>query len=436
MKKKTDKRSIFENKRVVLILSFVLGFLCWLIVAGFVNNSTERSIANIRINYANRADDYTRHDLQIVTDLSNLELAAVRVQGDATLISGFTNTDITVYPDYSAVYEPGTYTIPLKAEKVTSGSYNILEWSVQNSEHSLRSPATTIELTFETVETKTFPITVQSDGVTAASGYFKDDPVPGVAEATVTGPTSEMAKVGGIVANVDLDEERDTSLNYTAALQIVDTNGEVIESDKLTIGPSDTVEIQIPILELRTVGLTADIIGAQQGFDMEWLMERLTLSTESIQVVGATGTLANLEDPYPVAEFDIAELGMNWKSEELEIELPEGVRSQDSPKSVTASFDSTDLVQKTFEVTNINVRNAPANTTIEPTSTSVTVTLIGQADQIDALLPENISIEVDAFSISTSRGGQQTIPGRVVIPSANRVFATGSYPIICDIEVD
>lgn len=435
MKKNTDKRNILDDRRVVIILSLVLGFVCWIIVAGFIDTSNGKTLPMVEIDYSAGEEDYKRNNLQIVTDLTDLRYAIVRVQGSTTVISGFGSKAVTVYPDYSPVTAPGTYTLDLKADKVTQASYNISEYSLYNDEFNLNNQIQTVTLTFEEVETKTFPITVLSDGVTAATGYFKDEPTLSTGEATVTGPTSEVAKVNRVVARVDVDEERSESLTYGAQLQMEDGEGEVIESDLLTIGPSETVEVTIPILETRTLALTVDIIGANQSFDMDWLMERVVLSTESVQVAGLSGSLTNIQDPYPVAEFDISVLDTGWESEEIEIELPTGVRVLDSAQHLTVSFDSTGLVKKTFDVTELTVRNTPRGTTVEPVPESVAVTLIGPAEQIDALLPENITIEVDAFSITASKGGQQTIPGRVVVPGANQVFAVGSYPIICDIEV-
>lgn len=430
MKKKADKKSIFENKRAVLIISLVLGFFCWIVVAGFINNSTNTNISNVTIDYQKRAEDYTRNDLLITTDTTKLQYATVRIQGESSLIGSFTNTDVSVYLDFSAVNGPGTYRVPLRTERVTSGSYDIIGATLAGSNQ------TYVELTFEQISTKTLPITVEADGVTAASGYFRDSSTTSMADAIVSGPASEVSRVSALVARINDDIERDETVIYnTVPLEPVDADGNVIQSSLLTIGPSESVEVTIPILEMRTLGLTIDIIGMQQGFDTDWLMERLSLSTESITVVGATGTLTNIQSPYPVTEFDISEFGMGWISEEIDITLPEGVKSENSPKQLTVSFDSSGLVEKTFEVTNFNVKNTPKNATIEPVPEGITVTLIGPAEQIEALLPENLTIEIDAFSISTSRGNQQTIPGRVVIPSANRVFATGSYPIVCDIEV-
>ncbi len=436
MKKKKDRRNLLADKRVAGLLAILLGVLCWVIVAGFLNNNQEKTLFNVPIDYAKRAEDYERHDLQIVTDMQNLTFAEVKVNGDASLISGFSNTDVTVYPDYSNVNGPGTFVVPLKAEKVTAGSYNIVEYSLANSEHSLRKqPTTTVTLAFEEVQTKTFPVQVQADNVTAASGYFRDTPVPSQTEVTVTGPSSEVAKVNAVVANVAQDEERSESIIYTVPLEMVDKEGNVIESDLLTINPVQTVEVEIPILEMRTLDLTVELIGAQQGLDTEWLLDRLVLSSKSIQVVGSAENLAALQNPYPVAQIDVSELDIGWESEEISIVLPEGLRSQDSAKEVTVSFDSTGLVKKSFEVTNISVRNTPRGAKITPQPTSVTVNLIGPSEQIDTLLPGNISILVDAFGISAAKSGQQTLPGRVAIPSADKVFATGSYPIICNIEV-
>lgn len=437
MNKRQNKKGIFDDKRIALVVAFVLGILCWIIIAGFVNPSSTKPIYNVNIDYVKKEEDYKKNDLIIVTDRSNLSLADVMLNGDASEIGSFTNTDVTVYPDYSAVNGPGTYVIPLKAEKVTSGNYNINEWTVKNSEHSLkRNPTNTISLTFETVKTKSFPVTVEADGITAAEGYFRNVPEVSQAEVTVSGPSSEIAKVGAVIARYEEEEERQESIIFNASLVIVDVDGEEMDSNNLELSPVDIVEVTIPVLEMRTLNLTVDITGTQQSFDKDWLMDRIELSTDKIQVVGVSSAFTNLSDPYPLTEFDISELGLKWKSSEIEIKLPEGLTNRDSVKQVTASLNPSGLLEKTFEVTNIKVSNKPKGTTIEPSVESVTVTLVGDEEQINKLLPEKITVEVDAFDITATGNESRVIPARILIPSTNKVFASGEYTVICDIEVN
>lgn len=434
---KKSKKGLFDNKRVVLVVAIVLAVLSWIIVAGFINPGSNKRIANVKIDFSKRAEDYEKRDLQIVSDQSDYVYADVLVSGDGSEISGLTNTDVTVYPDYSAVTEAGVHMIPLKAEKITSGNYNINEWSVKNSDHSLtNSPITTIPLTFETVENKTFPVTVQADNVTAASGYFRDTPTSSQTEVTVSGPASELAQVAQVLAVVTEEVEATETMTFTAIeLALMDAAGRPLETDLLEISPSDILEVTVPILEERTIGLAVSFIGMPQSLDMDWFNSHITYSQNSTQIVGTAAALTNLSDPYIVAELDISNLELGWESTPLNVEFPEGVRSNNNLKQITVRLNSSDMDTKTYEVSNLRVVNAPSHAKVLPIQETLTVTLLGDAEQLEELLPENIAVEIDANAITASKSGQQSIPARIIIPTADHVFAVGSYSMVCDIEV-
>ncbi len=435
MKKRINIR-LFNDKRFILPVSFVLAFLSWVVVAGFVNPGETLVLSNVTIDYEQRAEDYRLYDLQIVTDLTDLGYAEVQVSGDTSLISGFSDNDVDVYADYSAVVGPGTYNIPLEAIKTSSGSYNIQAFSLQNGEHSLDSePATTVSLTFEEVQTRTFPVVVQASDITAASGYFKDTAISSQSEVTLTGPASEMAKVVQVVAVVEEREERVESGSYTVPLMLLDAEGNSVVSSGLSITPVTEVEVTVPILEIREVGLDVGLIGYRQGFDIEWVESLISLSADSIEVVGSSQAFSNLQNPFTVAEIDISDLGLGWELGPLDIELPEGLRSQSPAEQVMVDFEDEGLVERVVRVTNLSVANAPPSLDVEPISEGVNVTLIGPEEQMNEILPENILVEVDAYELTATSSGQQALPARVLVPSKDRVFATGQYSVVCDIGV-
>ncbi len=435
MSKKINARWL-RDKRVVLLLSLLLAFSSWVVVAGFINPGETLVLSNVVIDYENNAEDYQMYDLQLVSDMANLGYAEVSVSGDVSLLSGFSNNDVAVYADYSAVVGPGTYNIPLEAVKTSSGAYNIQAFSLQNSEHSLdASPVTTVSLSFETVENQSFPVLVQATGITAAQGFFKDTAFASQNEVRVTGPESEVAKVAQVVAVVEDEQERVESATYNVPLILLDAEGNSVVSSQLVISPVSTVEVTVPILEIREIDLDVGLIGYPQNLDVEWLESLFSLSRQSIDVVGSSQSFSNLQNPFTVSEIDVSNLTLDWELGPIEIELPEGLSSQTPSQQVVVSFDEEGLVVREFRVTNLRVTNAPAGLEVSPIIEGVTVALMGPQEQIDTVLPENILLEIDAFDLTSASSGQQALPARVLVPSQDRVFATGQYSVVCDIGV-
>ncbi len=434
--KNKEKKGLFADKRVVLVVSVLLAVLAWVVVAGFINPDGERTIPNVQVDYKNREEDYTKHDLIIVSDQSNESNADVVVSGDASVINSLANADVMVYADYSAVTGPGTYDVPLRAEKVASGAYNIIEYSLKNSLYSLRNTSTTVPMTFEQVGTMTYPVKVHDEKVTAAEDFFKDVAEVSQTSVTLSGPTSELSRVAEVAAVLPEEEDLRETLTTTVPLTLLDKNGDEVDAPKLTMSPVHSVEVTVPVLEIRTIGLTADFVGQPAGFDEEWFNSLVGISEESMDVIGSSSAFANLEDPYPVAEFDLSSLSMSWVSDPVNIKLPEGIRSYDSLRQVTVSVDTSSMVEKTLSVDEYRVVNQPKNAQIAPLSGTMNVTLMGDAAQMEAILPENVVIQIDAYGVTAGKSGQQIIPARVLVPSANRVFAVGTYPVVCTVEVE
>ena len=436
--KKQNKKSFLSDKRLVLAVSLLTAILSWIVVAGFINPGGSYVIQSVMIDYKRNADEYRNRGLQIVGEMPD-SMADVQVVGDGSVTGRLNNTDVAVFLDFSGVNGPGVHEVPLRGTRITQGNYDIRDISVRNSQHSMRqNPKNTVTLTFEEVETRHFPITVHSEGITADSGFFKDTPVLSNNEVVITGPRSEVARVAQVVAEIDGEEVRTESKMYQGeALVLLDSSGNVLSESQvshLSLSP-EIVDVEIPILERNEISIGVDFTGMQPGFDMEWFNSRVHLSADSLQVVGTTAAFQNLSTPLSIATFDMSQLGMGWVSDPVTIELPTGLRNQDQFKQVTASLDTAGMVEKTFRVTNFQVENGPRNAQIAPLPESVTVSLIGQQDQMEALLPENIVIQIDAFNV-VARQGQQTIPARILVPRANRVFAVGDYPVVCDVVIE
>lgn len=437
---KSNRKKLFDDRRIVLVASLIIALLSWVVIAGFINPGMVTTIPNVIIDYKRNAEEYRTRGLQIVGDITDV-MADVEVTGDGSLIGAFVNTDVAVYLDFSGVTVPGVHEVPLRAVKVTPGNYTITGVSLRNGEHSLRkNPKNTVTLMFEEVESTHLPITVFSDGITAASGYFKDTPILSHTEVVVTGPRSEVNRVSRAMVYITGEEERTESKLYQAQKVILlDTSGNEIDISmisNLTMSP-EVIDIEIPILDMVNVDIGVEFIGASPNFDMAWFQSLISLSSDSLEVVGASSAFENLSTPVTIATFDMADITLNWVSDPVSVQLPDALQNKDSLKQITASLNSEgNLVERSFPVTNIEVVNGPPNATIVPINNTVTVSIIGPADQVEALLPENIMIQVDAFGIPANRGGKQTIPGRIVIPGADRVFASGNYPIVCNVVVE
>lgn len=428
-----NKRNILDVRGVVILLSVVLAMLSWIIVSGFIQPGKDKLIEDIPIDLWRTENTYRNRGLQIV-NMEELEslTATVQVSGNYSIIGPLGKTDVLIYADFNSVTTPGIHEVTIKWEKQASGTYDITDWGVGRSMGSR-----TITVEFERVESKVLPLEAQVDGISAAEGYFRGSPVVSPDDVEVSGPANQIARVNKAVVIVEEEEVRTDSVHYKKYITLLDENGVELATSEhpgLFTFSVTLVEVDVPILQERTLDLTVGFSNVPAGLDEEWLRSLMTLSPASIQVTGQAADLEKLTDEYEVAVIDLSTIEED-KSFSFALTLPGSITNRNPDQEIIVTFDYDKLAVKTFEATNIDVVNVPRGLRVAAVDTSVTVTLIGSPEQLAQILPEHIIVQVDAFSLSPSGGGgRQTVAARVLVAQHDQVFPTGTYGVICDVS--
>lgn len=439
MKKNSEKATFFGDRRIIFIISLVLAFVVWVMVAGFIDPGTSYPIRNVPIDYARNEAKFQERNLMVV--IPPLEkYADVQVTGDGAVLGLLSSSSVTVYADYGLITEAGTFDVPLRAAKIDPGNWDILELSTTSGANSLEKPARMVTMTFEQVEAKTMPVTIKADNITASAGFFTDSPIASPETVVLRGPKSKVDLVHQVVAQLMETEELDDEKNYMGvALVLQDAKGQTIDAKAagITYTP-EFVEVEVGILVMRDIALKAEFSGLPGYFDTKWFYENVHLSVEELQMIGPAKAFETISNTYTVATFDISQLSMGWESPPVTIKTPEGsgLRITDEQRQVEISLNTSNMAEKTFEVPigESNVVNGATNASIAPVAELITVRLMGPQEQINALLPENITVQIDAFGISAARSGQQNIPARILVPGANRCLPIGGYSILCNVQ--
>lgn len=426
---KNNKKSIFEDRRIVLGMALLLALLAWVIIAGFLNPGQTDTITGVPINYRQRESNYKNLDLSLIGTLPEKATVEVKIS-DSSLLYRLDSSSVMIYPDYSKVTGPGTYEVPLNAIREDSGDFSVISIS----------PAT-VTLRFERMDKKTLSIKAKADGIEAQDGFFKDTLLLAPSAIDITGPESEIAKVAEAVAEVPDSEVRDATKYYSGVqIKLLDEAGQQIDTSLLTLSVTE-VEVTVPVLQVKEVPIVPTFSGLPTGFDIEWLESLLTISTGTIRAAAEKDVIDSFTE-CPIGPIDLTLFELGREYEPFAISFPDRVKNKvrnlDQLKQVTVSFDTTGLEEKTFRVPeqNIQIQNAATGLEITPVGTAgINVTLVGPKEVLDALLPENIVVQVDAFGVTSAQGGQQSIAARVVVASSNRVFATGQYQVVCDVKV-
>lgn len=436
---KKGKKSIFDNKRVTLVAALLIAFLIWVIVAGFIMPNETLDMPDVPINYEYNIDQLAERGLQIAVEPAETTVD-VRVRGDGAQLGYVVTSSVRAYADYSNVTEPGIQEVPIRVDRVSSDDFIIDHFTVNSAGYTLDSVSQkrSITLNIEEIESRRFSITPVATGVVPAAGYMQDAISCEPRIVDIRGSKSNIDRIARVAAVVAESEQREESAHYTGVpIVLYDEFDNELNAEELGLTLSiDVADVNITILEIRTIGLAVDFGGMPNYLDSDWFYERITLSADEVQVVGSADTFASLDNPMTVAYFDLSQLGLNWTSEPQNVDLTDyGVRSYDELKYITVEFNTAGLIERTFEVPTRNLRivNRPQNLDIEPLSDEISVMLIGLEDEINSLTAENIILQLDAFGVQASGGAQQPLAVRVLAPLATHSFAVGTYNLICDV---
>ena len=410
--KKNYFEKLFSDKRFTIVFSILIAIGLWFVVRSIINPNSIATIRNVKVNYDYNSAAYLSQGLDIVE--KDTEDKSVTISGDDNQISGVEAEDILLYPNYSQVNGPGTYTLKLVATQadslLNSRSYDFNEIS----------PSAYVQVTFDKVSTKKFTITVNASGIDPEDGYYVDTPVASPAEVTVRGPESVVNSIDKVMANVTLNEKRTESALTTAQLEFLDKEGNPVDSTYLTMDVSQ-VEVTIPVLKIKEVPLTVEVLNP-------------TLSQETIRVAGSAEQVDALES-INAGYIDLAKLQLGT-SVDLSTELPDGLRNIDSVQKVTVSFNTMGFTTRTISVSEIRVVNAASGTTVTPSVGRINnVTLIGREDELEELSESSVVAQIDASPTNVSvTKGQQNMEVEIIVPGTETVFATGTYTVLCDIS--
>ena len=415
-----SKKTIWDNKPVMIGISLALAVLCWLLVATIFDPQATANVHGVEVNYSYDSSKYTSQGLDIVekTDISN---AVVHLEGNGTIIGDIKATDFVVYPSYSNVKGPGEISLSLTV-RITNSQYS------SGVTATVDSPQT-VRVVFDTVGEKNLPVEVDSSEITVKDGYALTSKAAVPAEVTLKGPTKELDNVTKAVAHVTADKPLDDSTTVESILELQDADGNVVTPEYATL-ENESATVTLTVYAVRELPLTIDFINTPTGFDTASL--NYSLSQQTLRVAGPVKTINSLSS-LSVVSFDLAQQFAFDRDYQLQVELPAGLVSQDGVSSVTLSFDTSNMSTKTVNVTNIRPINVPSNYDISVLADRVTgVTLYGPADEIEELSPDSVVAQIDCQNMTVSTG-QQNIPVSISVPSSSKVFATGSYTVQCQI---
>ena len=412
------KESIFSNKTFLIVLSVIIAFVSWVVVSLDSNDTKGRTISGLSIDMDQVDDTISELGLSVIS--SDDTRVAVRVEGVTYAILIMNACAWAL--DVSDVDSAGTHTVPLRGEIVSAdaGNVSIVEISPAN-----------IQMKFDSLQTLTLDIRARLTGYSVPEDeYLIRDVTVSPRSVELTGPAEEIERISQCIVEEEINEELTSSYTTTLPLKFLDTDGNELQLEYTT---SDITEarVTLPILKKKEVPVTLSFINVPEGFPVNQL--DFTISNETIEVAGPESNIDQYRE-ISLGQIDIRTLDLN-STYSFSVELPTGYVNTQNIQSVLVQFDSTGMVEKNFNVTNIVVENVPLNYEVEVTTEQINdVRVIGPQSIVNGLVAGDIVATIDLSESSSIASGQIELPVKITIPNKGLVWASGNYRAIISIQ--
>ncbi len=413
-------KKILNSKILYVLLSIVVSVGLWLYVTATDTTPHTQTIHNIPVNFTG-VGILENRGLMLVGERY---YAQVTVQATNRVLATLTNRTVQVTADVSGIAEEGTHTL----------SYAVtLPAGVDQSHVTIVSGVNGNVLDVEVARFISREIEIRGEfNGTVAEGYLAGDDEDFMFSPdhiVISGRQELVNQVEYARVTVGGDSLTE-SVSGEYGYDLIDPSGDILSTSDL-LRDVDTVHTFFPIQATAEIPLAVSFTDGG-GVSAETATAKLSVdsirvagTTEAVEAVKAAGTIS-------LATIDLAAVS---DGEELTYPVPladelTNITGVDKVK-VKVSFNK-QLVEQTFDVTNITCINVPEGWTADVITQMLSVTVRGSAAQVEALTVDSFRAVADLQSL-TPAAGQYTATVYVYldsVPSAAEVgVLAGDYRI-------
>ena len=422
---------VFSNKSVAIPFSLIISLIIWMVIVIDQNPVREQVFTNVTpaISLENTAAN--ERGLGIVSDLSK-EKFTVTVKGPNYIVSSLRTDDFTLTADISDINTAGTYNLEIV------GNYN----SNKSGYSFVSISPSSIDVTFDYIDTKEFTIQPKLIGVSAAEGLVAEAPVPANSDQntiTIKGPRSIMQKIAsvGSVAEVNkvlsstqtfdsyvvlYDENNDLLYRYTLDGKVFNSNNEEVTDRRLTLTYT-TLKVTQPISKKKTLSVTPSFKNTPSGIDVTRFSPQVDHT--SVTVIG-TPEVVDKMTTLTLSQIDFSTISTTNNSFEISPNLPDGVKLDDAIDYFTVTLDMSDFAEKTISITDIRFNELAKNLKVSGYDYVNNVKICGPKEVINNLSASDVYATV---SLTGKAAGNHTLDVTISSDKHNTIWAYGKYTV-------
>ena len=425
-KKIINVRALFNNTKFLLLLSFLLSCIFWVAFASSSGEESTVSVTEVPVTIE-LPEQAVADGLKVYR--GGEQKVTVQIKGNRLTAGSISKNDIQVVAqNTSAITVADTYAISLSAKKnsvktdyeilsVTPSVINITVDKERQQEYAIDKNIDTSQVTLS-----------KSDDSNLA-GYYLARPVLSTDTVTVTGPEQEVKKINKAQVSDIITGEQSSNITKTLNVQLLDSDGEVFNSDMITVTPK-TVEVTIQILPKKDVKIIPTFTNVPSGIDTTAIA---TVKPSTITVAGPQQVIEKL-DTISLDPIDFSTLDPTKTQITSAISLPNGCIDISNQEQAKISLDLSDYSTTVVSIDNFLLSSISEGYTASVTTSAIDITIAGPTDTISEITSSDIIATADLSRLAGNFEGSQEVPVTISFVNQTSCWCINSYTVTVSVK--
>ncbi|MDO4862698.1 MAG: CdaR family protein [Ruminococcus sp.] len=384
------REKYMQSNLALAILSVIIAIFVWLIISLTQYPDSQKTIEHIPLSRDIKGSVAESNGLSIIS--SDVEEVTVELLGSKLQVGNLNSENLEAYLDADSVTGVGTRTLTIKIRGASNINYEIK--SVKPS---------TATVLFDKMDTREFKVEPQITNVSVVDGKAVDqnDITCDPSVVRITGPSSQLDKISKCYAVSNKELSLDSTYLVSAdELQLYTEDNALIDQSSLKFSETH-FDITVPVVTQKEVELFVSIIDAPENFDTSII--KFSLSADSV-LLACNNSQTEIPDRLDIGKVSLSELKQGFSKMFLLSSRLEGTELENvsNLEAVTVTFNEDDFAQKplVLDKSRINLSNEPdkSNYTYEVKTPRMEITLMGPADVLEDITPEDIVVDIDLLN--------------------------------------
>lgn len=410
---------LFYDNKVLMVFSFVVAIIIWLLVVISFSPIDTTVIENVPVTLDLTNSVPAQFDLEI---FGQSEFSVdVEVSGKRYILSSAADKNsIKVVAQTAYVDSAGKHTLSLKASKVKeTDEFEIVGLSDEY-----------IEVFFDVFMEQDFNLEpkINTDDELVEKGFVAGDPVLSGETVVVSGPATEVRAVKNVFAEIDIDKPLSQTKTQAAEINAYNESGAVLHYLSYNYGNSE-VTVTVPVYYVVNKPTSVTFKNAPAAYIDKPFSYTINPAQFNAGIQGIDG--GNTVESISISTIDFSQLKPGKNVITVPADSVTSVYSLESFKDFEVTVNVTGCKAKTLTVPtdNITFVNSPEDYEVKSVTRSVgSVTVVGPEDSLAEVTPSELYVTVDLSGADLS-ATEQEFAARVSVKNSEDCWVSGSYKV-------